>query len=139
MWDSIIGVLSGPLLAKLVLAAALVAVFVFLRKKDTEGAMTGYAFIACFLAVRDILFVFVADQRLYDISDLVLFGGLLFVSLKPFRLGWPYWVRVALDGRASCILVLEALGLNLGILADNLRLVALVPIADPRPRSPPFI
>ncbi len=128
MWDSIISVLSGPLLAKLALAAALVAFFVFLRKKDTEGSMTGYAFIACFLAARDILFVFVADQRLYGIGDLVLFGGLLFLSLKPFRLGWPYWASISLVCLAVVILVLEVAGLKLGIAADTLRLVALVPI-----------
>lgn len=130
MWDSIISVLSGPLLAKLVLAAALIAVFVFLRKKDTEGAMTGYAFIACFLIARDIIFVPVSDSRLYNVSDLVLMGGLLFMSLKPFRLGWPYWVSVALDCAAIVVLLLEDFGMNLGLPADSLRLVALVPVVS---------
>lgn len=83
MWDSIISVLSGPLLAKLALAGGLIAFFVFLRKKDTEGSMTGYAFIVSFLAARDILFVFVADPRLFNISDLVLFGGMLFCASSP--------------------------------------------------------
>ena len=128
MLDSIFGALSGPLLAKLALSAALMAVFVFLRKKDTEGTMTGYAFVACFLALRDLFFTLLAGPKLYDIGDLILLGGLLYMSFRPFRLEWPFWVGVGLDGAAIVFLVLEALGLDLGVPSGYLRLAALVPV-----------
>lgn len=128
MLDSIFGALSGPLLAKLALSAALMAVFVFLRKKDTEGTMTGYALVACFLALRDLFFTLLAGPKLYDIGDLILLGGLLYMSFRPFRLEWPFWVGVGLDGAAIVFLVLEALGLDLGVPSGYLRLAALVPV-----------
>ncbi len=129
MLDGLIGVLSGPLLAKLALVAALIAVFVFLRKKDTEGSMTGYALLSCFLAFRDLFLTIFVAPSLYDASDLILFGVLLFVNLKPFRLGWPFWIGAGFDAAAILILLLEGLGLSLGIPSRFLRLVGLIPVA----------
>ena len=128
MWDGLIGVLSGPLLAKLALVAALIAVFAFLRKKDTEGSMTGYALLACFLAIRDLFLTIFVAPNLYDASDLILFGVLLFVNLKPFRLGWPFWIGAAFDAAAVLLLLLEALGLSLGLPSRFLRLAGLIPV-----------
>ncbi len=128
MWDSIIKVLGGPLLAKLVLAAVLIEVFLFLRKKDTEGAMTGYALVSGFLALRDVVSAFLPNPALFGAGDLVFFGLLLFICIKPFRLGWPFWTIEGLGLVAFIALVLEASGLDLGLGADLLRLAALVPI-----------
>ena len=41
----------------------------FLRKKDTEGSMTGYALLACFLAIRDLFLTIFVAPNLYDASD----------------------------------------------------------------------
>jgi sigma-B regulation protein RsbU (phosphoserine phosphatase) len=127
VWDSIIKVLSGPLLAKLGMAAVLIAAFLFLRKKDTEGAMTGYALLSGFLALRDLVFAFLPLSALYGASDLILLGFILYLALKPFSLGWPFWVVAGLDLAAVAAIALQALGLDLGVPAQYLRLVALLP------------
>jgi len=128
VWDSIFGMLSGPLLAKLALAAVLIAAFAFLRKKDTEGSMAGYTLVACFLALRDLASVLVVGAWLYGISDLILVGGLLFLSHKPLRLGWPFWVGIGFDGIAIVLFALEDFGLDIGVPPDYFRLAALIPI-----------
>jgi len=127
VWDSIIQVLSGPLLAKFFLTAVLIGVFVFLRRKDTEGAMTGYSLLAGFLALRDLIFAFLPNVALFNASDLLLFTCLLFIGLKSFRLGWFFWIAAILDGSALVFLVLEAFFMDFGFPPDSVRLVALVP------------
>ena len=125
MWDSIFKVLSGPLLAKLALAAILIAVFFFLRKKEAEGAMLGYAILGCFLPLRDLVFAYLPNAFLFNASDLLLLGSLLYISIRPFRLGWPFWIVAFLDGAAVVVLILESLGLDFGLAPDLVRLAAL--------------
>jgi phosphoserine phosphatase RsbU/P len=129
VWDSVINVLSGPLLAKLTLATLLIAAFLFLRKKDTEGAMVGYAVLVAALALRDLLFSFFASAPLYNAIDILLFCALLYLILRPFRLSWALWLPLALSLAACVVLVLEALGLDIGVSPAYLRLVALFPVA----------
>ena len=82
MWDSIFKALSGPLLAKLALVVVLIAAFLFLRRKDTEGTMVGYAVLAIFLGLRDVAFAFFPNVALFNASDLALFGVLLYLGQK---------------------------------------------------------
>jgi sigma-B regulation protein RsbU (phosphoserine phosphatase) len=129
LWDSIIKALSGPLLAKLALAAALIELFVFLRRRDTEGSMAGYAFLAGFLALRDLLFAFVADRFLYDVSDLIVVGALLLLGARPFRMAWPFWAAIGIDAAAIVALSLQSFGVFLGPSPDLIRLAGLAPAA----------
>jgi sigma-B regulation protein RsbU (phosphoserine phosphatase) len=128
VWDSIFSALSGPLLAKLALAAMLIAAFLFLRQKDTEGAMVGYAVLALFLGLRDVAFVIFPNVALYNASDLALFCALLYLGQKPFRLGWAFWLPLSLAVAAIVLLVLEAIGIG-SLPPDLLRLAALGPVA----------
>lgn len=128
MWDSVSILMSGPILPKLVLAAILVAVFLFLRKKDTEGEMVGYAILSSLLALRDLLFAFASSVLLTDATDILLACGVLFLAMRPFRLGWAFWLSLAIDVVALLLLALEALGLSLGLEPDLLRLAGLVPV-----------
>jgi phosphoserine phosphatase RsbU/P len=128
VWDSIFSALSGPLLAKLALIAILIAAFLFLRKKDTEGAMVGYAVVALFLGLRDIIFAFFSNAALYNASDLALFCALLYLGQKTFRLGWAFWLPLSLAGFAAILCILEAFGVDLPLPPDLLRLVALAPV-----------
>jgi phosphoserine phosphatase RsbU/P len=128
VWDSVLKVLSGPALARLVLAAVLLAAFLGLRKKDGEGAMLGFALLAGFLALRDLALAFLPSPALYAASDLLVFGSILLLALRPFRLGWFFWLVASLDSAAIAALVLEALGLGPGLPIEGLRLFALVPI-----------
>ncbi len=131
MLDSIINVLRGPLLAKLALAVLLVVTFLFLRKKDTEGSMSGYAVMAGLLALREFAFAFFPNPALFDATDLALACGLLFLSFRPFRLGWAFWVPVSVDAAAFALLALEGLGaLQAGFPGhQTLRLAGLLPAA----------
>jgi phosphoserine phosphatase RsbU/P len=129
VWDSIIAALSGPLLAKLVLASLLIGAFLFLRRKDTEGAMTGYALLAGFLTLRDLIFAFLPNASLFNASEFLLFSFLMYLGLKPFRLGWPFWLALSVDGVAFIALFLQGLGLDLNLAPDLVRLAALAPAA----------
>ena len=128
MWDSIFSALSGPLLAKLALLSILIAAFLFLRMKDTEGTMVGYAALALFLCLRDISFALFPDVALYDASDIALFCVLLYLCQKPFRLGWAFWLPLSIAVAAIALLIIEALGIDFAIPPDLVRLAALVPV-----------
>jgi ABC-type Fe3+ transport system permease subunit len=128
VWDSIFNALSGPLLAKLALLAILIAAFSFLRRKDTEGVMVGYATVAFFLCLRDVLFTIFPNVALYNASDIALFCALLYLGQKPFRLGWAFWLPLALAVAGIILLILEAVGLALPVPPDLIRLVALAPV-----------
>ena len=108
VWDSIVRASSGPLLVKLALAAVLLAAFLFLRKRETEGVMSGYAFLAGLLALRDIAFAAFPLPDLYRASDLIVFGVLLFLATKSFRSGWVLWLSLGVDTIALVLLVLDA-------------------------------
>ena len=127
MWDSVFNALSGPLLAKLALALLLIAAFRFLRRKDTEGAMAGYALAAVFIGLRDLAFAFASSAPLYVASDLVLLCALLFLAYKPFGMNWASSLALALSALAVALLVLEAAGLALPLPPDALRLAGLAP------------
>jgi phosphoserine phosphatase RsbU/P len=127
--DSIFKALSGPLLAKIALGAVLLIVFLFLRKKDASGTMVGYALMAGFLALRDVVFAFLPDASIFNATDLLVAGGFLYLAFKPLRLSWPYWIAVSLDALGLAAIILEAFGLKLGLTPDLVRLVALIPSA----------
>ncbi|MBL8967512.1 MAG: SpoIIE family protein phosphatase [Spirochaetaceae bacterium] len=126
---SIAQALSGPLLVKLVLAPVLGAVFLYLRRRETEGLMTGYVFVTLFLAFRDILFAFLPIPDLYRISDLLLFGFLCRVATSSFSRGPGLWAVLAVDFFAALLLGLKALfGFAPGLPSEVLRFVAVVPV-----------
>jgi sigma-B regulation protein RsbU (phosphoserine phosphatase) len=128
VWDGIFRVLSGPPLAKLVLAAVLFGAFFALRRKDTEGAMTGYALLAGFLAVRDLLFAFFPAPSLFCVTDLLVFIYLLYLGLRPFKIGWPFWVAASLDLAALALIAAQSFGAEFGLAPDLLRLAAFLPV-----------
>ncbi len=126
---SIAQALSGPLLVKLVLAPVLGAVFLYLRRRETEGLMTGYTLVVLFLAIRDVLFAFLPIADLYRISDLLLFGLLCRVATSSFARGPGLWVVLAVDVFAALLLGLKALfGFAPGLPSEVLRFVAVVPV-----------
>jgi phosphoserine phosphatase RsbU/P len=127
VWDSVINVLSGALFAKLVLAALLVSVFLFLRKKDAEGEMVGYAILSALLALREVAFALLPGAILSAATDLALACGLLYLAMRPFRLGWAFWLPAAVDAAALVLLGLDAFGLFALIPPELLRLAGLLP------------
>jgi phosphoserine phosphatase RsbU/P len=127
VWDSIFNVLSGPLLAKLALTAVLVAVFQFLRKKDTEGIMVGYSIVTLCIILRDLAFASTVNVPLFDLSDLALVCALAYLCHKPFGVNWAFWLSLSLSAIAGALLVLEAIGVGLPLSSDGLRLFGLAP------------
>jgi sigma-B regulation protein RsbU (phosphoserine phosphatase) len=116
------------LLAKLVIAAVLFGAFLNLRRKDTEGAMSGFALLACFLALRDLVYAFLPSVGLFCATDLAILIYVLYLELKPFKLGWPFWVSSSVALVALVLALAESRGGGPDIPPDTLRLVGLVPI-----------
>ncbi len=126
---------SGPLFAKLALAAVLIAVFLFLRRRDTEGAMLRYALVGAFLAARDLAFAFFPHPDLFRASDLALFGALLLVGVPRASIrGSPALralraIPAALALAASALLGLDAfLGFSGGALSLPLWSLCFLPV-----------
>lgn len=121
--------LSGPLLVKLVLAPILGAAFLYLRRKETEGVMTGYAFLAAFLGLRDVAFALFPFPDLYRASDLLFFGILCWVQAASFGARLGRWLPLAFELLAAALLVLKsALGFAPGVPSELFGLAALVPV-----------
>jgi len=88
----IANLVESPLAVKLLFHAALIAVFLFLRSKDTEGFTAGFIATLAFSAFREILFAFIPDPSLWFVSDIALYGLALFVFLAPYG----SWVTLGL-------------------------------------------
>ncbi len=120
---------SGPLLVKLFLALILLAVFLSLRGRETEGVMSGYAILAGFLVLRDLLYAVLPGEAVYQASDLVFFGLLCSVHARALGSRLGLWLPLAFSLVAAFLLSLKAaLGLAPGLPAEVLVVIALVPI-----------
>lgn len=101
--------LNGAPLLKLVLALVLGGAFLLLRRKETEGVMSGFAALALFFLVRDLLFGFLPRDLLFRLTDLLAFGALAYICLAPFGAGWELALAVGLDAAAALYLALGGL------------------------------
>jgi len=128
IWDSIIQVLSGPLLAKIALAAVIGAVFLFLRRAETEGFTVEYVYSAVLLAVRDILYAIFPFEDLFRVSDLLLFALLFHATAAFFVKKASLIVPLAIASSMALLLSLKAIfGFAPAIPSELFRLFALVP------------
>ncbi|HRY54119.1 MAG TPA: SpoIIE family protein phosphatase [Spirochaetia bacterium] len=84
VFGSIAGAPGAQLLVKLALSAVLVAFFLFLRGRETEGTMSRYALLGLFLALRDLAYALFPSLSLFRASDLILFSALLYLRAFPF-------------------------------------------------------
>jgi len=128
--DSFVKAASGPLLVKLALAAVLFAAFLFLRRRDTEGVMSGFSFLAGILALRDLAFAFFPSPAFFRATDLIIFGLVLYLVTKPLKPGWALWGALSIEALALLLLFLDtALGLFPGLPRWVFSLAAFAPIA----------
>jgi hypothetical protein len=113
-------VVGSPVFARLILLACISALFLYLKRKDTEGHSGAFLALLGILLARDFLSAYYLSPELFFISDVFYLGFSLFILLAPF------------DG--SRIVMVLALGFNvlaaalfLGITVFNLPFV--IPIA----------
>lgn len=99
--DGFFQTLSAAPLLKLVLALILGGAFFGLRRKETEGVMSGFAVLALFSLLRDLAFDFIPLDALFILSDLVAFGLLAYVAVLPFGGGWELPLALVLDAAAA--------------------------------------
>jgi sigma-B regulation protein RsbU (phosphoserine phosphatase) len=111
------------------LAAVLLAFFLYLRHKETEGVMFGFAFLAGFLALRDIAFAVFPLPFVYIGSDLVIFAAFAYLLVASFGAGWLFWIAAALDLAAVPLIVCGGLGIKMPFDPRVLQATALFPIA----------
>lgn len=138
-WDNIAREINGPLLVKLFLAMVLAIVYLVLRRRDTEGRMVGYAIVAFFLILRDLVFAVLPADGVFIASDLAL--AILFFSLGllAMRREWSLWASVGLVAAALAIDAASLAGLFPGFPIELLRLTVLAPLAVVMIRGNPGI
>lgn len=126
--DIIVKALGGPSLVKLALALVAGMLFLSLRRKETEGILSRYAFLCLFLLVRDVSFAIFPEPDLYRISDLVVFGILAYVAVGS-RGGWALRAAIAAEiVGAVLIAAKDIFGFAVNFPSEILRYVALAPI-----------
>ncbi len=108
VWEIIASASSGSLLVKLALSTVLIAAFLFLRKRETEGSMGGYAILAGLLVLRDLGFAFLPSPDFYVASELAVFGLLLYLATYTFQVAWALWVPLSIDACAALLVAFNA-------------------------------
>lgn len=78
-------ILASPLLARLLVLACATAVFLIVRRKDTEGQAAAFIATIGLLAIRDLLVSLFPIAELQNLSDIFYFGFALFIFLAPFK------------------------------------------------------
>ncbi|MFH2113297.1 MAG: SpoIIE family protein phosphatase [Spirochaetota bacterium] len=76
-------VIGSPVLAKLILLACVAAIFLYLRRKDTEGHSSAFLALLGILAVRDFLSAYYFSPDLFLISDLFYLSFAIYILLAP--------------------------------------------------------
>jgi sigma-B regulation protein RsbU (phosphoserine phosphatase) len=76
--------LQSPLLAKLFLHLISLALLLYLRRKDTEGIVTGVLGAVLILFVRDALLVFFKLPEIFYVADVFVYGMFTIVAAIPF-------------------------------------------------------
>ena len=77
-------VIESPLLSKLLVSSCIAAIFMFLRRKDTEGQSGAFLGAVALLAARDLLMAFYPMPELNYLSDLFFLGFVIFIFLSPY-------------------------------------------------------
>jgi sigma-B regulation protein RsbU (phosphoserine phosphatase) len=130
VFESFVIALGGQLPVKLALSAVIMASFLSLRGRETEGAMGRYALLGAFLACRDILFALFPLVELYRASDLFLFAALLYLRARPLGSRRSLWAPLGISMGAGAALALGSAFGFLGPTASSLLWgLSLVPIA----------
>jgi sigma-B regulation protein RsbU (phosphoserine phosphatase) len=130
VWSSFVQASNGPLLAKAAIAAALVAVFLAMRRKEPEGTLGGYAIIAAILLLRDLLYAFFPLADAYRASDLLILSLLFHLRTAPFAKGAALWGPLALNAAAFGLLLAKAVfGFAPNLSPELLRQAAFVSLA----------
>lgn len=80
---SIEQVLESPLPVKLIVLLGMTGIFLYVRKRDTEGVTSGFFFLFALQAVRDLAFTFFPVLQIYLISDLFVYAALAYLVAAP--------------------------------------------------------
>lgn len=77
---SIEQILESPLPIKLIVMLGMSLVFLYVRKRDTEGFTSGYFYLFALQAVRDLMFAVFPVPQIYLVSDLFVFAALTYLA-----------------------------------------------------------
>ncbi|OHD80815.1 MAG: hypothetical protein A3J97_06380 [Spirochaetes bacterium RIFOXYC1_FULL_54_7] len=77
-------VVGSSVVAKLILLACIASLFLYLRRKDTEGQSSAFLALLGILVVRDFLSAWYFSLHLFYISDIFYLGFALVILLAPY-------------------------------------------------------
>lgn len=78
-------ILESPLPVKLIVLLGMCIVFLYVRKRDTEGLTSGYFYLFALQGTRDLVFAFFPVPQVYMVSDLFVFAALTYLAAAPLR------------------------------------------------------
>ena len=78
-------VVGSPVFARLILLICIAALFLYLRRKDTEGQSGAFLALLGILFARDFLSVYNLSPELFFVSDVFYLGFAIFILLAPFE------------------------------------------------------
>lgn len=104
-------ILASPLLARLLVLASAAAIFLVVRRKDTEGQAGAFIATIGLLAIRDVLVTLFPIPELQSLSDIFYFGFALFIFLAPYKKSRILLiVTLAVNAVAAGLFVASVLG-----------------------------
>lgn len=87
--SSISQLVESPLFAKLLALTFIAVLFLYLRRKDTEGHSAAFLASVSFLAIRDLLYALYPMADIFYISDIIYFCFALYIFMAPCKVARP--------------------------------------------------
>lgn len=125
---SITPILESTLPVKLFLSLGMSLIFLYVRKRDTEGFTSGFLYLFALQALRDLLYALLPVPQIYLISDIFVFAGIVYLAAVPQRARTFIAAMVAFN---ACSAVLVLIDFSRPFLpAVSPSLAGLVPVVD---------
>ena len=126
--SSIALVLESPLPIKLIVLLGMGIVFLYVRKRDTEGLTSGYLYLFALQAVRDLIYAALPVPQVFLLSDLFIFTALVYLVASPYSARVLVAVVSVLNACAALLFLADYIHPFLPSLAPSL--FSLIPALD---------
>lgn len=122
-------VLDSALPTKLCILLLLYTIYLYSRKKDSEGSSTAFLALLGILLIRDVLTALFPSPDLYFLSDIFVYSLTLFIVISPFDRARTILLTVIAVNLAAALVFVGLIVFDLNIPVQP-RLFSLLLVAD---------